>query len=167
MPQPQQHQIRAKSAPYTTANGNAGALTHWVRPGINPVSSWILVRFITVEPQWNSWIIFNIKIEFRCESYGFLKSSSDSPTELQKLWLRDSSMAHLALLICANLICRRCGPHAEGDDKTWDHQVCFSPFLQNFPLHSLCLIFLFIRPQNVLSSGKVLLGQVMRQTLNM
>ena len=35
----------------TTAHGNAGSLTHWARPGIEPTSSWILVRFIsTTEP---------------------------------------------------------------------------------------------------------------------
>ena len=38
--------------PYTTAHGNAGSLTHWARPGIKPKSSWILVWFISVEPQW-------------------------------------------------------------------------------------------------------------------
>ena len=27
------------------------SLTHWVRPGIEPKSSWILVGFVTVEPQ--------------------------------------------------------------------------------------------------------------------
>ena len=26
-------------------------LTHWVRPGIEPAPSWILVRFVTVQPQ--------------------------------------------------------------------------------------------------------------------
>ena len=31
----------------TAACGNAGSLTHWVRPGIKPASSWILVRFLT------------------------------------------------------------------------------------------------------------------------
>ena len=30
----------------------AGSRTHWVRPGIEPACSWILVRFITTEPQW-------------------------------------------------------------------------------------------------------------------
>ena len=36
------------------ARGQIGAvaLTHWVRPGIKPVSSWILVRFISAEPRW-------------------------------------------------------------------------------------------------------------------
>ena len=31
--------------------GNARSLTHQVRPGIKPISSWILVRFLTCEPQ--------------------------------------------------------------------------------------------------------------------
>ena len=31
---------------YTTAQGDVGSLTHWARPGIEPASSWILVRFI-------------------------------------------------------------------------------------------------------------------------
>ena len=30
---------------------NAGSLTHWAGPGIGPKSSWILVGFITSEPQ--------------------------------------------------------------------------------------------------------------------
>ena len=37
---------------YTTAHGNAKSLTHWARPGIEPVSSWILVRFFSAEPWW-------------------------------------------------------------------------------------------------------------------
>ena len=42
----------AMSATYTTAHGNPRSLTHWVRPGIKPATSWILVGFITTEPQW-------------------------------------------------------------------------------------------------------------------
>ena len=64
MPQPQQCGIRATSVIYTTAHGNAGSLTHWVRPGIEPTSSWILVCFITIEPQWelpNFYLFFLLK----------------------------------------------------------------------------------------------------------
>ena len=46
MPQPQQHQIQATSSTHTTAHCNAGSLTHWVRPGFEPLSSWLLVRFV-------------------------------------------------------------------------------------------------------------------------
>ena len=31
---------------YTTAHGKGGSLTHWARPVIEPMSSWILVRLI-------------------------------------------------------------------------------------------------------------------------
>ena len=53
-PTPQQCGIPAASAIYTTApaHSNTGSLMHWVRPGIEPKSLRILVRFITTEPQW-------------------------------------------------------------------------------------------------------------------
>ena len=43
---------------YTTAHGNARSLTHWVRPGIKPASSWILVGFVTTEPWRELWPLF-------------------------------------------------------------------------------------------------------------
>ena len=30
---------------------DTGSLTHWARPGIEPASSWILVRFVSTEPR--------------------------------------------------------------------------------------------------------------------
>ena len=50
-PQPQQGRIWAASTTYTTAHGNARSLTHWVRLGIKPASSWFLVGFISAAPQ--------------------------------------------------------------------------------------------------------------------
>ena len=44
--------IWAASVIYNTVHGNTRALTHWVRPGIKPESSWIPVEFISIEPQW-------------------------------------------------------------------------------------------------------------------
>ena len=35
-------------ATYTTAHGNAKSLTHWARPRIEPVSSWMLVGFVNL-----------------------------------------------------------------------------------------------------------------------
>ena len=53
--------IRAIAAGYTYSNtryelclwppGDARSLTHWMKPGIKPASSWILDRFISAEPQ--------------------------------------------------------------------------------------------------------------------
>ena len=35
------------------SSGNAVSLIHWVRPGMEPATSWMLFRFVTVaEPQW-------------------------------------------------------------------------------------------------------------------
>ena len=36
---------------YTTLNGNTGPLTHWMRPGIELLPSWMLVKFVTTELQ--------------------------------------------------------------------------------------------------------------------
>ena len=44
-PQPRRQQSWASSVTYTAAHSNDVSLTHWVRPGIKPTSSWILVRF--------------------------------------------------------------------------------------------------------------------------
>ena len=73
MPQPQQRGIRATSATYTTALGNAGSLIHWVRPGEEPTTSWFLVGFVSAEPwqellvvsflKWkNLYIVWNISL---------------------------------------------------------------------------------------------------------
>ena len=43
--------IRAAAAGLHPSHSNAGSLTHWVRPGIKPASSWILVGFLTAGPQ--------------------------------------------------------------------------------------------------------------------
>ena len=51
LPQPRPPQIQAPSVTYTIAHGNAGYLTHCAEPGIRPTSSWILVGFITAQPQ--------------------------------------------------------------------------------------------------------------------
>ena len=51
---------------YTTAHGNAGSPTHWARPGIEPASSWLPVRFISTVPQreLTHFLIFNLVVRF-------------------------------------------------------------------------------------------------------
>ena len=51
MPQRQPLQILAAAETYTAAHSNAESLTHWVRPGIEHTSLWILAGFVTTEPQ--------------------------------------------------------------------------------------------------------------------
>ena len=68
-PQPQQSQIRATSVTYPTAHGNARSLAHRVGPGMETASSWILVTFVSAEPQcellWN--YLLHRKFIFRKE----------------------------------------------------------------------------------------------------
>ena len=54
----------ARSATYTT-QGNARSLTHWVRPGIEPVSLWMLIRFISVKPWWELHNLFILSLMHR------------------------------------------------------------------------------------------------------
>ena len=42
--------IGATAAGLHRSHSNAGSLTHGERPGIEPASSWILVRFVSTEP---------------------------------------------------------------------------------------------------------------------
>ena len=43
--------IGVAAASLRHSRSNAGFLTHWARPGIKPQSSWVLVGFVTTEPQ--------------------------------------------------------------------------------------------------------------------
>ena len=54
--------------PTPKAHCNAGSLINWVRPGIEPSSSWILVGFITTEPQWELPIILSFDFFFSSHS---------------------------------------------------------------------------------------------------
>ena len=72
----------SKSAIYTTAHSNAGSLTHWATPEIEPTSSWILVGFVTNEPQWellDTQILNNI-LENRIQQMGFVSRSQTEST---------------------------------------------------------------------------------------
>ena len=72
MPQSQQHRIWAESVTYTTAHSNARSLTHWVRPGIEPSTSWFLVSFVSAVPWrellYHTFFIRTFKL-FPCLGY--------------------------------------------------------------------------------------------------
>ena len=44
--------IGAIAASIHHGHSNTRSLTHWARPGIEPESSWMLVRFVSTEPWW-------------------------------------------------------------------------------------------------------------------
>ena len=50
--QPTQCRIWGMPLTHITVLGNARYLSRWLRPGIQPASPWILVRFLTAAPWW-------------------------------------------------------------------------------------------------------------------
>ena len=70
------------SATYTTAHGNTGSLTHWVRPGIKPLSSWMLVRFDSAEPWHELPLFYSWKY---CHVYSFQKPCSVTITTIMPI----------------------------------------------------------------------------------
>ena len=58
--------FRAESVTYTTAHGNTKPFTHWARPGIEPTTSWNLVRFISAAA--TKGIPMPLFIVIKCES---------------------------------------------------------------------------------------------------
>jgi len=44
--------IRAIATSSCHSHSDARFLSHWARPGIEPASSWIVVKFMSTEPRW-------------------------------------------------------------------------------------------------------------------
>ena len=68
-PQPQWHRNQAVSSTYTTAHSNTRSLTHRARPGIEPISSWILVVFVnhgaTTGTLWYQYFKFPLQGDWK------------------------------------------------------------------------------------------------------
>ena len=79
--QPQEHQIWAGSATYTTAHSNTGSLIHWARPGVKCASSWILLRFISTEPRWELWNLGIYSLD--CKTIN--EQATESPVNTQMI----------------------------------------------------------------------------------
>ena len=71
-----QSHSNARSEPcltYTTVHGNARSLTHWMRPGIEPATSWFLVRFVSTEP-WQEllcWVLYLLNHKEKSVKFSF------------------------------------------------------------------------------------------------
>ena len=72
-------------ASYSTAHGNARSLTHWVRPGIEPASSWILVILFLLSHDSNSQYhtLKELEIKMICAK---VKSYRNEQLTLLSLW---------------------------------------------------------------------------------
>ena len=77
-PEPQQRQMWATPATYTTAHSNAGSLAHWARPGIEPHPHGSLLGSLTAEP-WRELPITLLKAKFShlCRDFSFRRRSEE------------------------------------------------------------------------------------------
>ena len=50
--------IGAVAASLHHSHSNARSLTHCAKPGIEPATSWFLVRFVSVAPRWELLLLF-------------------------------------------------------------------------------------------------------------
>ena len=86
----------AASATYITAHSNTGYLTHWARPGIEPASSWILVRLISAVPQWGTCLFSFFLFVVRTLHIPFLSQFQEHNTVLlttvAMLYIRSSAL---------------------------------------------------------------------------
>ena len=81
-----------------TAHSNTGFLTDWMRPGIEPASSWIPVQFISAEPQWKLLFPLLISQTFFPSlpklEWGLAPCQSPRGFVLLKLWKRVDSLSN-------------------------------------------------------------------------
>ena len=84
-----------KSLAYTIAQDNAGSLTHWARPGMEPSSSWMLVGFV------NCWATTGTPTVEH-----FLKVKER--VQRKRIWLVSTGIRVWSLALLSGLAIRRC-----------------------------------------------------------
>ena len=115
-PQPPQHQIRAMSLTYTTAHSNAGSLTHWAKPGIEPTSSWTLCWVLNpLSHNGNSGNILSYISSFS-PFHRLAKLHHPNPSQVLCGWVNKWTQHSEA---SATLSHRRCTGVSGFQDKTW------------------------------------------------
>ena len=97
MLQPWQHWIQAASVTYTAAAGNAGSLTHWVRPGIEPICSQTLCQVLNRLSHYGNslknFLNASYSANLLLNSFSFCWSEKFSPSFLKYfLWVMNSKL---------------------------------------------------------------------------
>ena len=114
------------------AHRNSGSLAHWVRPGIEPISSWILIGFVTAEPWWE--LLRSLPNWPLCPNISFLQSILCTTQPLNVTVNLPLSELPIQMF---NLAWHSCNPHCESLGSS-THLCCMgtSQTKVNTPLES-------------------------------
>ena len=157
------------SVTYTTAHSNAGSLTHWARPGIEPKTSWFLVGFISAVPQ-RERLQFSSKQSLQLSPHRLwlgwwlpLPLSWLDTFCLKSICLRSSPVAYWLRIQCCQLPWLKFDPWPGDFWMPWmqpkkkkkKESLCLRHIVLNLPSPpccSLCLgcLFLIFLPSEVL-----------------
>ena len=125
MPQPHQCQILATSVTYTASHTNAGSLTHWARPGIQPESSWLLVRLVTSQVGY-CWATTGTPLYFNLIHSTCICGSCYVVSRLKRVPARDflsdfDFLAHFSFFLSFffSFVFLRASPAACGGSLAW------------------------------------------------
>ena len=102
------------------------SLTHWARPGIEPMSSWILARFVTTEP-WRE-LLWRILNGHRCFAASPRKEVESISSLLEpglllwfplpnRMWLSDTMDLRLSLKGLCSFCSHSLGVRAPSEDE--------------------------------------------------
>ena len=85
-PQPQQCRSWAVSMTYTRAHSNAGSLTHWVRPGVELASSWLVLSWVCYHWTTQELLLTSILLMGKFFSYPLLTQKTSGPLAFEKIY---------------------------------------------------------------------------------
>lgn len=86
-----------------TAHSNTGSLTQWARPGIEPVTSWFLVRFVSAAPRQKLLLLSSYKKKTKAYAFQSGNAGMAWPTFYNYLLLGFSQrlrFLRIKIIIC-------------------------------------------------------------------
>ena len=152
------------SAAYTIAHSITRCLTHWARRGIKPVSSWILIGFVTIEPQQELPLLYSWHYTVTISGYERITQSHiemgfNLVLSCTSSVILDKSVNYLTSLTVSNKNCTYFWLLPRRNDKrlhlniSWQRIGSQSIWI-SFPLaHCAKVYWFFLDPSKIRNSG--------------
>ena len=100
-----------------TAHGNTRSLTHWAKPEIKHVSSWMLVRFVSTEP-WGKPPFFFLRTYSQPMAVPILEVESELQLQASATAIATPDLSHICDLHCSLWQCWILNGLSEVRDQT-------------------------------------------------